>query len=566
MPILQTLRDRLLARAVRLTARVEESRRPPPADAARLEAEAVAYGKALAALDRQDVNGALAALAPIAATALKAGTLLLNAQVLLSIDATEEAIASLERAMALEPSDAAVLDALATLRKRQGNFAEEWRVRRQQLLAVADLGPREAIDAVAALVRAVSRGSELADADLELVTRRFDRIAAAASTEQRAEFAEWLFRIKPGRAPARALMERNIPKELGWGTRVLALSSHGDLPAGSVLRLHEKADEALNNVWLRAAELSNAGVIPDYQWSPWSPRNGKILRGYATRNAVPARLRPGSVLLMENTRQLLVRLPVAEPRRVEGVAVLVGSADDRHLFMVDHLSRLATLEALGIAVEGAQWVVGKNLLPYQREYFSILGIPAERLLPIDAHDNVVFAHLIAPTPLGRGARQISALMPRWAREVLALRAGARLSAQPVRRVYLSTPAGTGGHISNEAALVASLESQGFEHFRENDLSVSDLIRLLAQSCELVAALGPSLTHMLFMPEGGRITALHNSHLPVGSEGLEFDYLARACRHRLQAVSGLPTGGPDGRDGILEYEVPLDDLVSALEPR
>lgn len=563
MSIVQTLRDRLLARAARLSARVEESSKPAKADRARLDAESQARDRALAALEQHDLGAAVAALEPVLATALRAETLSLSARLSLSLGATEDAIASLERAVALEPGNIAALDALATLHLRQGNFPDEWRIRRQRLLAGRDCGPREALDAVAALVRAAARGGELATADLDLVTRQFDRIAAAASPAERIEFAEWLFTVMPGRARARALMERNVPKQPDWGTRVLTLAAHAELPAASVLKLHEKADDGLADVWLRTVELSDAGVLPDFQWSPWLPRSGKVVRGYATRTAPTARQRPGSVLLMQNTRQLLVRMPIPEPRRVEGRAILIGSADDHHHFLVEHLSRVVALEALAIPVDGAQWIVGENLLPYQREYFELLGIPAERLLPVAGHDNVVFAHLIAPTPLGRGARQISALMPRWAREVLAPKAGAQLALQPARRVYLSTMHGIGGRISNEDELVAWLESRGFEHVREQDLGVAALIRLLAQSCELVTPLGPTLTHMLFMPEGARVTALYNSHLSPGSEGLEFDYLARACRHSLQAVRGQSAAQRDGQDLNLEYAVGMADLEAAI---
>jgi capsular polysaccharide biosynthesis protein len=323
------------------------------------------------------------------------------------------------------------------------------------------------------------------------------------------------------------------------------------------------ADDELENVWLRALELTDAAVFPDLQWSPWLPRSGKILQGYATRRGLTARQQPKSILLMQNNRQLLARLPIAKPNRIEGPTILIGSADNRHHFLVEHLSRVATLEALGVSTAGARWIVGKHLQPYQREYLALTGVAAEQLLPLDAHDNLVFAHLIAPTPLGRGAKQLSALMPRWTREVLVARAGAALAPQPMRRIYLSSGTNSSGQLSNELEVAAWLRTQGFEHFIEEALDAAALIRLFAQSRELVTTLGPTLTHMLFMPKGARITALYNSHRSLGSEGLEFDYVARACGHKLQAVAGAPAEQPEGQDQHVNFEVKIGDLVAAF---
>lgn len=564
MSFVHTLRDRLLARAARLSASVEESRKPPPVDRAQLQAETQARNAALTALAQQDVALAMAALEPVIATARQAQTLSLHAHLFLVRGLPEEAQVSLERAVALEPGDVLALDALAALLQQQRAFVQEYPIRKQRLLAPTAFGCREVIDAIASLARAVAHGAELAPVDLDFVVRQYDRIAAAATSPERIEFAEWLFTLKPGRARARTLIEQNIPQDANWGTRVLALTSPADLPRAAVLKQHESPDEGLENVVLRAVELADAAVLPDFQWSPWLPGSGKVIRGYTTRRGITARQEPESALLAQNNRQLLVRLPIAKPRRIQGVAILVGTADNHYRFLVEHLSRIATLAALGISADGARWIVGKKLLPYQRKYFTMLGVLPEQLLPVDVQDNLVFEHLIAASSLGRGPKQISALMPRWAREVLVPSAGAVLAAKPLRRVYLSAAPGTGRGVLNEAELAVVLNARGFDCVNAEDLDLPALIQLLAQSCELVTPLGPNMAFMLFMPEGGRITALYNSHVPPDTERLEFDYVARACKHKLQAVAGTPASwAPEPVSGA-NFKVKVEELAAALD--
>jgi hypothetical protein len=541
MSIVQSLQDRLLARAARLTAQVAATPAAPPVAPGLLAVEAQAFEAALAAFTRGDLSVALGLLQPVIGAARRAETLALHAHLMLTQGLPQEARAGFERALALEPGNVSALDGLAALLLAQGEHGVELRLRIQRLVVPASFGPREAIAAIAALARATRSGGEMTDGDLELITRQFDRVIAQASVQERSEFAEWLFALKPGQGRARSLIEQTIIQDVAWGTRLLGFVTQADVPRKHMLRLHEAGDEGLAGVPLRVAELADAAVLADFQWSPWLPLHGKVVRGYATRRGLTARQKPGSTLLMQNSTQLLARLPIGEHRRVEGPAILVGGAENHYQFVVEHLSRVAVLEKLGFPVADTQWVVDKSMLPYHREYFELLGIPSERLLPASAGDLLTFAHLIAAVPLGRGPRMVSTWMPAWTRKELVAKAGASLERQPSRRIYL-TPADGRAQVANDDELAAALASRGFEHVREKDFSVAALISLFAQACELVSPLSPALTYMLYMPAGGTVTALYNSHLPATSDRLEIDYLATACGHRMRAVPGEPASG------------------------
>lgn len=561
MSIVQSLQDRLLARAARLSAQVAAPPAAQPVAPALLAVEAQAFEAALAAFTRGEVPAALGLLEPVIGSARQAETLALHAHLVLSQERPQEARASFERALALEPGNISALDGLAALLLAQAEHGAELRIRLQRLVVPTSFGPREAIDAIAAVARAARQGGEMRDGDLELIMRQFDRVIAQASVQERSEFAEWLFTIKPGQARARSLMEQTIVQDVAWGTRLLGFIAPANVPARHMLRWHEADDEGLAGVPLRAAELSDAAVLADFQWSPWLPVHGKVVRGYATRRGLTARQRPDSTLLMQNSTQLLARLPIGEPRRVEGRAILVGGAENHYQFVVEHLSRVAVVEQLALPVDNAQWVVSKPLLPYHREYFKLLGVPSERLLEVGAGDPLTFAHMVAPVPLGRGPRMVSTLMPDWARKVLVTKAGGSLAAQPQRRVYLTPADRSGAQIANEDELATRLASHGFEHVREQDLSLAALINLFSQSCELMAPLGPALTYMLFMPAGGRITALYNSHLPVGGDRLEIDYLASACGHRMRAIAGVPAARDDANSHEASFVVDTGNLLA-----
>lgn len=529
-----------------------------PADAM-ASAEDSAQKAAMEALSRKDVLSARELLRPFVSKSQRPDLLALQGHLALILGDLEDARLHLARAEAIDPSDPMMLDVMATLQEHLQHHAAEYGYRKRRLL-LPDAGARHVVPALKALLDAGKASGQVDVRQLNFLIALFRQFEPVATRDECSRAAELLFMIKAHRDYAMSLVDRSTPPASGCTRVALSLTPPERMAERGGLALHERTDPADPGRVIRALSIPGAGVLPGLQWHPWLPSTREVPMGLVTRRLRTHREEPKSPLLLHSGRHFYADTPSTEPRRETRTAVLVGSGVGYYHFVIDHLSRLAVLDALGLDAPDHVFIVGDSMERYEREYFSLLAIEPQRIVPLGQQEAVLFDRLVVPYPPALGADDASALLPQWARRRLAPTSGAT---DRDLKLYVSRAKAQRRRISNEDELLQWLLPQGFTVVHLEDLSVAQQIQMFARASHLVGANGAGFTNMIFMAPGARITMFTNRHLPDFAQKLFFHELANACGHTMAVVPGEPHEFSTNRALDADVRINLADLQAAL---
>ena len=513
-------------------------------------AETEARKLAQSAIQALDVGQALAHLSPVMARAADPETYCIYARLMLINGDAQAALDALHKAETLDDSHPRVLDELATLYSHVGAAQHALEMHMRRLQGSAGIGPAHALAAARVMAQLTTPGEHKAQ-DWQLIKASFRRFEPMAQQAEKLEFAECLYAMDD-RAEALARVESYVPAQPGEQTVELRLQESSELGADSVV---PATDDPLVNALI----LERAGTLPGVQWCPWLPESNTLPRGFFHRKLRTVREDPASQLLLHGSSQLAVRLPAGTRRTVAGTSVLIGGQDNYYHFIAEHLGRLASLDALGLAFERMPLVVPSPLPAFARELLHLLGHTDDRLMQVRANDNLVFERLIAPLPPLREGAEISPALASWLRRSLAPYMGTGNAL----KLYVSRARASRRGVTNEREVIACLRRDNFQVVYPEELNVRQQIELYSRAQEVVAPGGAALTNMVFMPPGSRMTMINNRHLPPHGQLLFFEPLARACGVRFSIVSGTPRKFTTNRVLDADVEVSIDELRASL---
>lgn len=514
--------------------------------------------KASILMRTQGFASALAELQPVMATAMEPATFTAYGQLKLYTGDIPQALVWLQRADALDARNPQTLLSLAQLYAHSGDPDRQYDCARRCL----ECAPSPTIEAIMEAARALvdmaaaPGHAEDLDEDVQWLNGQWGKLVSPPGPDQVRLFAEYLFALGRHQQATDMLSGLMPAQELARCARL----SFGKLAHLQDVGRVEVLDTAGEDSLLRAAVIPDGAVLPEMQWLPWLPERGTIVGDFATRKQRTVREVPASQLLLHSPDAAWVRLPDGPVRTVSQPAVLLGGNANYYHHIMDHLSRLATLQALGVDTKDAVFIVGSQLLPFQQELLELVGIPPERWLQASPEDNLVFRTLIAPGPPLMGGVAFSPRIASWARSQLVLPRG--IQGPPVR-LYVSRARAKLRRVVNEAELTQWLAQEGYTIIYPEEMTVAQQIDLYARASHVVAPGGAALTNMIFMPAGARVVMLNNAHLTPAAQKRFFDPLARASGLDFRIVSGQPARLNTNRILDADLDVPLAKLQQTL---
>lgn len=229
-------------------------------------------------------------------------------------------------------------------------------------------------------------------------------------------------------------------------------------------------------------------------------------------------------------------------------------------WMLDLLPRLWLLEKAGISQEEVDYyLVNDTASRFQRETLQTLGIPRKKILSTQWYPHLQADELIIPSlsgDTGNFARERC----EWIREKFS----SDSTVTPFRKLYLNRRKVSYRKIPNESVLEDKLIKLGFESIDPENYSVAEQARLFSEASCIISPHGAALTNLVFCQPGTKvIELLHpasvNTMFWALSEtmGLEYHYLLGAGKR--------PLPGSDPYDNFANFEVPVESIVSMLQP-
>ncbi len=235
-------------------------------------------------------------------------------------------------------------------------------------------------------------------------------------------------------------------------------------------------------------------------------------------------------------------------RTLAGAALLLAQpwAFNYHHWMINSLARLWWLEQ-HVALRDVPVLLPRTLNSFQHESLAALGLPNEQRLPFDA-THWQIERLYFPASGDFWPAQLQ-----WIRQRVYSYYGIPI-AVPHRRLYISRGDAPNRRVLNESALIACLQSLGFETVQLATIPFIDQVRLLSEAQIVVGPHGSGLTNIVFGPETLTLLELH----PRDTMNHVFWVLASALRQRYALLSG-PVVNQD-RD----FTVDLNELRQILD--
>jgi hypothetical protein len=171
-------------------------------------------------------------------------------------------------------------------------------------------------------------------------------------------------------------------------------------------------------------------------------------------------------------------------------------------WLVDTLPRLALL---GPRRRSAAFnvIVGPFAAEFQKDSLVALGISPDRIFSAAGGATFRCERMLVPTDLGRifhPAYKVSS----WATDFLRSAFPCRTSGRQPQRVYLSRSDAPRRTILNEAELVPQLDARGFQTVRLSELTFLEQVGLLRDAHAVIGLHGAGLSHVVFMPSGGKV--------------------------------------------------------------
>ncbi len=187
------------------------------------------------------------------------------------------------------------------------------------------------------------------------------------------------------------------------------------------------------------------------------------------------------------------------------VAVLAGLSNNIYFhWMLDVLPRLKILQDSGLNLDKIDyWLVGDRH-SWQKDSLHHLGIPSEKILPVQEHLHIQAEQLIVPSFPGAAAWPQS-----WVCDWLKSSFLPSPSSAPglPKRLYLSRQKTGDRRVVNEASVRQLLESKGFTTVYLETCTIAEQAQLFYNAEIIVSPHGSGLTNLAFCRPGTQVIEL-----------------------------------------------------------
>ena len=177
-------------------------------------------------------------------------------------------------------------------------------------------------------------------------------------------------------------------------------------------------------------------------------------------------------------------------------------------WLVDTLPRLALLGPRR-RLEAFNVIVGPYAAAFQTDSLAALGITPDRIFTAAGGGAFRCERMLVPTDLGRICHPAYKASS-WATDFLRSAFPCRTSAPQPPRVYLSRGDASRRKIINDADLVHALAARGFRTVHLSELTFLEQTSLLREASLVIGLHGAGLSHVVFMPSGGKVVEVFPS--------------------------------------------------------
>jgi len=177
-------------------------------------------------------------------------------------------------------------------------------------------------------------------------------------------------------------------------------------------------------------------------------------------------------------------------------------------WLVDTLPRLALLGPRRRAPH-FNVIVGPYASPFQTDSLVALGITPDRIFTAAGNATFRCERMLVPTDLGRICHPAYKASS-WATDFLRSALPYVSSAPRPTRVYLSRGDASRRKIVNDAELSHALGARGFRTVYLSELTFLEQTSLLREASLVVGLHGAGLSHVVFMPSGGKVVEVFPS--------------------------------------------------------
>lgn len=524
----------------------------PPA-----EAEIATVERARALLHQANLDGARALLEPYADRSHRLDTLVLLCRTRISQGDVDAAMSLLRRARVLYPASEELLETAAVAHAMKSEAVEALACWQGLVFATPNPSARVCVEWVRTYVQAAMQRPPRPGDAVSLVSARMAR-ATDARPEDKLQFAESLYAIKSHSSQAVAMLQAALP--LAEGDRDTSATWVGlDAWCQRTGRaVHALSPDLAQGKAVLLGELRDALVLPAFQWIPVLDEGRVALDRFVMHRIKTRRELPESPILLSNWVKLELRLRCQPTRVIDRRALLVGGMPQFYHQTVEFLGALAVAESIGVGCD-LPLVVNADLAPFQLEQFALLGYGEDRLIRVAADEQVLFRDLLVPSRLVLAGRWMHPLIAQWHRS----RFPASAADPRGRRLYLSRRRVERRRVTNEAALIERLATEGYETVYPEELSIAQQVALFRGVTHLVCPAGAALANMLYMAPGASIIVPATAYALQSPGDTYFDALAAACGHRFAWLPCRPVQFVGDRLIDSDFEVDILELQAVM---
>jgi glycosyl transferase family 61 len=232
-------------------------------------------------------------------------------------------------------------------------------------------------------------------------------------------------------------------------------------------------------------------------------------------------------------------------------------------WMMDLLPRLELLAEAGFGPEQVdRYLINQSNFPYETETLAMAGIPAAKVMRVDASTHLQCERIIAAS-LRRGHWQFT--LPSWIPNFLRSIASPAAKSSPTRRLYLTRRNASFRRVLNEDDLLPALANSGFEIFDPGKKTVREQAEIFSQAAVIVSPHSSAMTNLVFCQPGTRVLEI----FPADYFDVSFWTAASAVKSRYYAAVGERVGPRpatmiEGRRQDIQFPLSqLEPLLSSL---
>ena len=208
-----------------------------------------------------------------------------------------------------------------------------------------------------------------------------------------------------------------------------------------------------------------------------------------------------------------------------------GLENNYYHFFVELYAKYYIFLNSGIDVD---YYIVPNRYPFQREFFSIIGIDSKKILSMEETTPVYADTLIFPSSIGNYKKikeyGYTRYNKQWLPEWLAgaykyiLDNTPKINVSPSQRIYISRKLANYRHVVNESKVINLLSRHGFICVCLEEMQLIEQINLFRNAKYVIAPHGAGLVNMSWCPRNTSILEIYPSRYSDPSMRLQADLL------------------------------------------